>query len=369
MKNINRVVSCLVAIVLCVNLMVPAFALGKEEERQVSNEIVCAIEDVIGSIAFEKDKYGFLGVDLKKIQIGTMIPSYEVKDNTFVPLGGIEFYPIIDEFNTIVSMAAITKDQENGCRAYISSELVSKINKCRKVDENISLIFDALGVYCWDGSTANMLEQNNIPNGMSGRTELATVPSAEYEEILTEQVSAICELSIDTNVLIPYGYDDEAAYVNAPVKRQPTGSAWCWAACMASIVQLERGKSYTCESMAKLYTTDESEGASMDTIINRLKGTFNLTYKNCTNGDLVNILNTLGKGHVACGGFVYPGGAHVVIIRGIDFGGSVFSVMDPEERGSNYTSGQVLSYGNYGTLTYVNVRYGITLTLKEFAYM
>lgn len=36
MKNINRVVSCLVAIVLCVNLMVPAFALGKEEERQVS---------------------------------------------------------------------------------------------------------------------------------------------------------------------------------------------------------------------------------------------------------------------------------------------------------------------------------------------
>lgn len=68
--------------------------------------------------------------------------------------------------------------------------------------------------------------------------------------------------------------------------------------------------------------------------------------------------------------FFYSGGGHAAVIRGIDFDSKVFSIMDPQGTGSNYTTGQIVnSSGNYGDLTYIHSATGIRLTVSGYIYM
>lgn len=185
-----------------------------------------------------------------------------------------------------------------------------------------------------------------------------------------EPVTANAELEIAPSSIMPLGYEDEAAYVSAPVKRQPINSDWCWAACMASIVQLETGTNYSCSTMARRYTSDYDRRATLDEAIDWLSNDFGIDYSKELDGTyLTGILNTLAHGHAVFGGFTNGLGGHASIIRGIDCGGKTFSVMDPLENGTNYLSGNIqFKDGNYGSLVYVQTVTGITLTLNEYSY-
>ena len=170
--------------------------------------------------------------------------------------------------------------------------------------------------------------------------------------------------------IMPFGYDDEAAYISAPVKRQPDDSAWCWAACMACIVQIETGDFYNCVTMGRRYTSDYNYRATISTVNNWLNNDFGLDYSIERDGSyLTSILNTLAHGHAVFGGFTGMTG-HASIIRGIDFGSKTFSVMDPQDAVTDYLTGQIVnSYGNYGTMTYVQFVTSETLILGEYLYV
>lgn len=353
----------ILSLLLCANLVTLSFAMDTNQEH-VSIEDLDAIETVLKAIAHEKEYYGFDGVDLSKLQLGTKIPLYEVKANKIYPIETTTFYPILDEFGKIVVISAVAAVFGEGPKAYISSELIPTISKYPD-NSQIALIFDKIGVHCWDGNSTVLLEENSIP---SGRTELSEVQLSEYNSVVIKPISPQCNINID-DVPLPIGYGDEAAFVNAPVKRQPSKSNWCWAACMASIVQHETGTWYSCSQMANIYTTDKEEGAYIEDVQDRLSS-FGLDYTMCSDGYLTDILNTLGHGHLVYSRFVDYRVSHAMIIRGIDFGSKTFSVMDPNASGDSYASGQIsFSQGNYGTLTYVPLSYGFPLTMMAYLYM
>lgn len=359
------------SLILVISMLVggiPALAANDIKMTTNDNDIVNAIEHVIESIYFEKEYYGFGDCNLSELSIGTEVPNYEVINNNLVENNDISYYPILDKYGEIISVAAIAYDGGQP-KAYLSCDLVPALKETQ-IGQGIALVYDRQGVYCWNGEKATLIESNNMPGGVTYRNDIANVSDATLQNTVTRCVVASTSINIETPDIEPQGYGDNAAYVNVPVKRQPSNSYWCWAASMASVVQHETGTSYTCTQMANLYGASNSTMASISTIQSRLRNDFGLLYNYQSTRKLTNILNSLGSGHAAIGAFFYSGGGHAAVIRGIDFDSKVFSIMDPQGAGSNYTTGQIVNCsGNYGDLTYVPSATGIQLTVSGYIYM
>lgn len=366
LKRIVRKLFCFVLVVVFCFSGISALAV--DGDADVPADVIDAIEHVIESIAFEKEYYGFAGVDLTKIMVGSQIPAYEAVEGELVPISDISYYPIFDDTGHVVSMAAI-KYYDGQALAFLGSELVPVIDEYAG-SEDIALIYDQFGVYCWDTNSIELIALNNIESGVEYRTELQDITPSEFLAVSVEPVVAVSEMNISTSSIMPFGYDDEAAYISAPVKRQPDDSAWCWAACMACIVQIETGDFYNCVTMGRRYTSDYNYRATISTVNNWLNNDFGLDYSIERDGSyLTSILNTLAHGHAVFGGFTGMTG-HASIIRGIDFGSKTFSVMDPQDAVTDYLTGQIVnSYGNYGTMTYVQFVTSETLILGEYLYV
>lgn len=344
-------------------------ALASYDNTSVSPAIIDAIEHVIESIAFEKEHYGFAGVDLTEIMVGPEIPAYEAINGDLKPLSEITYYPIFDSQGNVVSLAAI-KYYGGQALAFLSSELTSIIDEHNNVG-SIALVYDQYGVYCWDTESIELIALNKFEDGIEYRDELQSIASSELQAINTEPVIAVAEMCISYPGIAPMGFDDEAAYVSAPVKRQPDNTSWCWAACMASIVQLETGDFHNCALMAQRYTSDYDYRPTINRVRTWLADDFGLDYSVEGDGSyLTSILNTLGHGHAVFGGFSSGGVGHASIIRGVNFGDKTFSVMDPQDDSADYLTGQIVnSYGNYGSMAYVQFVSGGTMILNEYLYM
>lgn len=358
----------LILVVLMLIGGIPALAANDIKMVTNDNDIVNAIEQVIESIYFEKEYYGFGESNLSELSIGTEIPNYEVINSNLVEINDISYYPILDKSGEIVSVAAIAYDGDYP-KAYLSCDLVPALKESQ-TGQGIALVYDRQGAYCWNGEKATLIESNNMPGGVAYRSDIANVSDATLQNTVTRCVVGSASLNIEIPDVEPQGYGDNAAYVSVPVKRQPSGSSWCWAASMASVVQHETGISHTCTQMANLYGASNSTTASISTIQSRLRNDFGLLYNYQGTRKLTNILNSLGSGHASIGAFFYSGGGHAAVIRGIDFDSKVFSIMDPQGTGSNYTTGQIVnSSGNYGDLTYIHSATGIRLTVSGYIYM
>ncbi|MGM9670551.1 MAG: C39 family peptidase [Oscillospiraceae bacterium] len=363
----KKLISVLISIGILMSISVNAFA---STEAAVPTTHVTAIKQVLESAASEKELYGFEGIYLSTTWISAEIPAYEVCDGSFSRIDNIAFYPIVNTFGQLISIAAVVSDAY-GVSASISSELISVLNDCFAISTNprIALLYDDEGVYCWNGVSAVFLK-----DGISGcapyRGRLSNVSETEFSCLETASIQKACQLNI-SNSIQPCGYEDEAAYVTAPVKRQPAGSYWCWAACMASVVQLEGKGNYTCTAMANRYTTSTTATASMDIVKDRLSSGFGLSFTHIQTNYLTHVLNSLGRGHAVIGGFIasYDLG-HMMVVRGIDFSANTFSVMDPGASGSNYHVGSIVNRsGQYGTLRYVSTASGSVYNMIEYLYL
>jgi len=86
------------------------------------------------------------------------------------------------------------------------------------------------------------------------------------------------------------------------------------------------------------------------------------------------MFQSLSNGHPVYGDFQRTGGAHAMIIRGIDLSANTFSVMDPAyypdaNSLSIYRTGTVTTSGNFGTFTIVKADNSAVYTLYQYLYM
>lgn len=359
------------SLILVISMLVggiPALAANDIKMTTNDNDIVNAIEHVIESIYFEKEYYGFGDCNLSELSIGTEVPNYEVINNNLVENNDISYYPILDKYGEIISVAAIAYDGGQP-KAYLSCDLVPALKETQ-IGQGIALVYDRQGVYCWNGEKATLIESNNMPGGVTYRNDIANVSDATLQNTVTRCVVVSTSLNIEIPDAEPHGYGDNAAYVSVPVKRQPSGRSWCWAASMASIIQHETGTSFTCTQIANRYNASDDQTESIYTVQTRLRNDFSLSYTLRSDRYLTSLLNSLGRGHAVYSSFKSNAGGHAVVIRGIDFGSKLFSIMDPAGSGSNYTTGQIVNTsGNYGDLTFVWTTSGLKFTMRAYLYM
>ena len=330
------------AVSLLCSFIVPAFT-ANENSTAVPDDVKDAIELVVSTIAFEKESYGYADVNFSKIQIGEIIPTYTILDNREVQPSTEIFYPILDEFDNLIALSIVCTDEENGTYAFLSSELISELNNYLGSNENIALVYDDKGVYCWNGISATLLANNDIAGGIDGRSSLSDITTEELSVVKTNQIDAICPLKLNLDSPSTIANNDEYAYVSVPLKKQPSGSGWCWAACMASIIQFEKGGNYTTADIGNKYSSGTSVTASSKEVQQWYKDYglyFSLHDDVRYQKNYVTILNILGRGHPIdasfCLDFKYW---HGVVLRGINVDASSFSVMNPTT--GTYQTGKI----------------------------
>ena len=192
-KTILKLISLFVVITLLIG-NVSVLALGgptkiTDEKNSVSVEIVSAIEDVLQSIWFEKEWYGFANVDYGELCIGNEIPAYEITDNSIADLRDISYYPILNGDGDILCLAAIVYEGQIPL-AYLSCDLVADLNLLLREKQQIALIYDRSGVYCWDGSDSTLLENNSLSMEIEYRDYIADIPETVLEKAVTDSVEA-----------------------------------------------------------------------------------------------------------------------------------------------------------------------------------
>ncbi len=361
-------ISMILALSLMSSLVIPAV---NESGKTVPDDVIEAIEKVVSTIAFEKENYGFADVDLSKIQIGEIIPTYTLLEDKSVQATAETFYSILDEFDNLIALAVVFSDEENGTYAFVSPELVPALNACLGTDENVALVYDDKGVYCWNGTSATLLNHNTVED-VEGRASLSDVPTAALSIVETNQVESVCELGIDLDIPNTIGYDDEAVYLNVPLKAQPAGSNWCWAACMASIIQFETNKNYTTKDIGYKFKNGPADGAKITEVQGWFKNYFlsyNLHASQDYQKNYLTIFNLLGRRHPIHGDFMRKDyqSRHAAVIRGINCASKVFSIMDPTS--GKYCSGQIENAkGNNGMFSFYSTGNGMKFILDQYLY-
>ena len=326
--------------------------------KQNEKSAVIAIQNAIQSIAFEKEHYGFSSVNLSDIWIGNSIPTYSVEDSTISKSDDLEYYPLLDTYGNLISMA-IVKTENDEYYAFLAPELAITLNRFIKdVGQEFALIFDRIGAYFWDGTAYSFINSNDQKNGIDSRTLITDVPQVEFEKIFVDSIEKESCLIISPVV----GYDNRSVYIDAPMVQQ-TSSNGCWAACIASAVKHETGISYTCRDIAYRCGVTEDQIAHSGEVWEWLQDVFGFPYERDRGSE--------GLDHVVLGGF-NPG--HMMIIRGVDYKMQTFSVMDPASSIYNmYRTGQIVVYHEYTppiTSYQIPDVYGnVIYILSEYLYM
>lgn len=382
------------AVAVVCSLSVTAFASGNLKPTTIPyEEHVDAIECSLSSLSDEKELYGFENICLSELKIGSIIPTYEVYNNQLSPLGDITCYQLLDESNNVVSMAFVYEIEGDYC-ATISDSLLNSLNKYLKSSESNSyvLIYDSTGVSIWDGSQIVQVIENDLP--LQYRSSLSDVSESDLAAIRLDNAAyliqpvnitvpetignedeAYSQISLSSvGDPVPAGYDDEAAYTNPPFRHQPSGSNWCWAACMASMITHETGRNISTQKIGDTYANgNEAVGADIGFVRDSFKDYdlyYSLNSRGSKGNNLVSILNSLGNDHPVFAGTDNPLYAHAVVIRGINTGNKSISVMDPAVTKESYLSGNISSVsGNYGTITYVSPNTGKVVIVDEILYM
>lgn len=356
---------------ICVALLFTTTSFAtSDEELTISdnmNATLNSIKTVIQSIASEKEYYGFKDVDLTSIWLGKEIPTYSAENGELVRIQDSSYYPILDADGNLISIADTTID-DGEIIAGISAEFVDTIWHYAAGHE-VALLYDAVGVSLWDG---NVIRLANAKEMIQDRDLIDDIAAEKFLEISTSDLSKSFSLNISCTIQ-PQGFEDSSIYLSAPVKRQDSDTLWCWAACMASMIQYETGENLTTNYVAGLYTNSATATAQMSEVKSRFKD-FDLYYSSYGDGtNLVNvkiIWDSLYDDHPVWGGFTGAIGGHAVVIRGLDLSAATFSVMDPAASGSNYRAGQMSNVsGNYATLVLKDFSTNKSYSLVEYLYM
>ena len=333
------------------------------------------IESFMAEASGDLQAFGINGMT-DTLWVGEYIPSYEIVEKKVSEIKSIRQYPVFNKNGELILFAIVFEN--DGIHVSLSSAYVTDINKLRdNTKQEFSFIYAANAVFLRVDTSLCLLTEYDY--SIPGRDVLSYNNGSSL--LCNGKTLTACHR---LNIILRFlnnGIMDESdysAYVSVPVIRQPSGSNWCWAASMASVVNYELGTTYTCTGMAYNYTTNTSEFSNLYTIQSRLNEDFSLIYYSVTNGDMLTVLNSIGEGHPLIGSFFYqiPGTnyslGHAVVIRGINLESLYISIMDPSpDSVGNYSTCSISNFNSstsVGTVYYVSPTNGHTYTLGAYIY-
>lgn len=323
----KKLISCTLAIVLCLTLSVSSFAANNSDDLNTdTSSFVDAAErkiaDILGAVEIQKADYGLSGVDFSTLSLGREIPSYELTKSGLTRIKDIHIFPIIYNNNwiaTAIVSYSIYGDMniEFSVKYAVDYSRLKSSAETRRSNarDGVALVFDSKNAYLYSGDDSIVVESFQE---IQGRESMKTYTGS----VCPETAQVVAQRPIDTAHLELARDSIDFVSLNISSITQPTPYT-CWAASTAMILNY-RGTFATVGSVllaayVDMYTFRSAVQCSylISNSFNYPCGLYGLPYGyyyNLTINDLITELYGLSSPLFA--GFGSGSVGHAVVVKG-----------------------------------------------------
>ena len=305
-------------------------------------------------------------IDLNNVEVGNKIPVYNYEEAGMVESNTAAYSLCSD--NTLCAIAFVTDGL-----AQIDSQIANEILNSDIAGNNISFLYDAEGMYVFDGTNYYLLHTyetvedrevlENTNEGISVQNELSI--SADYLQTIPLDISASASAASVTASTV---------YLNVGFFSQPSGSNYCWACADTCIGNYVTGVYRSPYSFASLCNpSNPNSSMNIDDAIYWLNYYYSMPYSYVVYGDIPSIDQIkyfLDYDYPIYGQFAYSesyNSRHATVIRGADTYNGYISLMDPDTS-SYYRSATMTWIGSQLTFKYTYSSNNTTWILTNSAY-
>ena len=388
--KLKKFFSVLLSLTILASICAPCYA-ADIQSADISPEVQSQMLRILSSVEHEKDNYGLTSIDFSSIEIGSPIPSYKVQ-NGALSASDIQLIPLLSE-GKLVSIFYVATLPDGEYYVQLSNELVSSI-EAYSSSNSFAIIYDDFGAYIYDNSTLHLLGEAetmaysaediiqhtymfpsqiiSYPNSTNSLSEssnsISCLASTELSAIKPKPIAVNTTLNVEhftESLASPMA--TSSAYLPVEIIQQPSGTHICWAIAVTSIVNYIFNASNTYEGIVQLFNGGQDTGMVTENIFYRFNEVFHTVwlYEYTTKINPSLILTYLNAGYPLYGDFSRTGGAHAVVIRGVNSSTRTFSVMNPNPTTSGYTSG---TFSSSNVLTFISGYSGSSYTLRSYAF-
>lgn len=372
----KKLISCTLAIVLCLTLSVSSFAANNSDEpnTDTSSFVDVAerkIADILGAVEIQKADYGLSDVDFSALSLGREIPSYELTESGLARIDDIHYLPIMcndDWVATAIVSYSIYGDMnvELSVKYAVDySTLKSTVDTRRSnVNDEAALVFDSTNAYLYSGDDSIVVESFQE---IQGRESMKTYTGS----VCPDTAQVVAQRSIDTARLEVTRDSEDFVSLNITPITQPTAYT-CWAASVAMILNY-RGTFATVGSVllaadVSMYTYQSTAQCSylISNSFNYPCGIYGLPYGyyySLTIDDLITELYGLSSPLFA--GFSSGTVGHAVVVKGfVNLGGTpTMTYIDPAD---GYIKASTVPTNGAVTITYGGSTHGLAAAFAVY---
>lgn len=372
------------SLILCVSviLSICGSAYAIEQTQPIDENIQDGMLRILASIEFEKEYYGLAEVDFSSVEIGSEIATYRVVGNTIQENDALIF-PVLNNGN-IVSLFYAIEQAPGEWYVQLEAGIADKIDTyadgqpCAIIYEN-----DRTYIYANEmvnlidaGSMAAVSEANQI-GAISAipSVELGNIDQVNIGEVVPNEMGSICTLDVHEYINTLYTpYDvtiPNSAYLEVPIYQQPADTNYCWAICMASIVNCVRQTSYTPLEILDLVTGGVNQSMYIEQVVYYLNYYFSMNYttRSASGLDSGYAVQILAAGYPIYARVTSTNNGtpfwHAMVVRGVNRVLNTISVMNPTTITTGYSAGTISAGTSNVWSTY---SYGYLYSFEGFGY-
>lgn len=219
-----------------------------------------------------------------------------------------------------------------------------------------------------DPTSVSSLETNSSNLEVISRTSISSVTSSDFSNIICNNLSSGITIEASpagtqTRAVSPSNYD---TFCSVDKIQQPSGSWFCWACCIASMVNYMYGGIETYQSIAYLFNHYTDEGLTLAEIISKFNRWFDADYIDEYDDHISQTFayNELRNDRLILGAYSYAGYGHAVVICGVNQTVKSYAFMDPAV--GEYCAGTI--YTSSGKWSFISESSGNRFTMNGYGY-
>lgn len=254
MKNVRKLILIVFLIIL---MSANAFAVVPGEDSMPVNilskityeKVLNKAPGILEAARFSGD---FEGLEVTgTYYLGDSIPAYESINTELVEVN-LKYYPVFRNETIIGTIIARVAETEEIVLEYIDV-LADDLDAKYKNGQDVCLIFDK--EYAWIYSENGV---TNVKMEVFENTNRASFDLKSNDAMSVEKsfIKRRLPINYDGTVEVAGSVSNGKRTLDVPVKKQTSGSSYCWACTAASIGQFKTGKTLNAQSIAKEYAGD-----------------------------------------------------------------------------------------------------------------
>ena len=315
------------------------------QDIEDNGSILQAIEDILSFVENRTEWFELTNVDFEAVNIGSVIPIYETCDGELIPSDTF-LIPVLA--NNEIKNTFFVSQYGDDWDIQLDGRYVNQINTLPS-GSSFAIVNDCNGAYLISEDSHSLLEQfeDNCQLALSdseleetARTPISAFAETDFASLLSSPPVVELELNVHSEISSQaFDPDNYEVFCDVLPVKQPSGSHFCWACCIASMVDYMYGGNIGYEQVAYLFNGYVDEDMTMDDIIYNFNRNFsaNYTYANGNSMSTSFLMGHLRNGRPMIGGYSYAGYGHALVICGVS--SNAYAVMDPATGG--YAAGTI----------------------------